>query len=116
MMKKINEKLNKRIKNYKENIDLKLNKKKKEKMVANFKNYLLGILPLEEKLKALLDKYGVLDERFFYYAYLREIYSLANKYQKKTLEKEIALRIKKWEARGLKKSLLLKIKSIIKGK
>jgi|GEM_PF-1490979 len=110
MMERIKEKVNKRIKNYTENLDLKLSQKKKEEMVNNFKNYLLEILPLEEKVKELLDKYGVLNERFFYYAYLREIYSLLNKYQKKTLEKEIALRIKKWQARGLKKFLLLKIK------
>ncbi len=116
MMERIKEKVNKRIKNYTENLDLKLSQKKKEEMVNNFKNYLLEILPLEEKVKELLDKYGVLNERFFYYAYLREIYSLLNKYQKKTLEKEIALRIKKWQARGLKKFLLLKIKKIVKEK
>jgi len=115
-MERIKEKVNKRIKNYTENLDLKLSQKKKEEMVNNFKNYLLEILPLEEKVKELLDKYGVLNERFFYYAYLREIYSLLNKYQKKTLEKEIALRIKKWQARGLKKFLLLKIKKIVKEK
>uniref|UniRef100_A0A7V3ZVU6 Uncharacterized protein n=1 Tax=candidate division WOR-3 bacterium TaxID=2052148 RepID=A0A7V3ZVU6_UNCW3 len=116
MMERIKEKVNKRIKNYTENLDLKLSQKKKEEMVNNFKNYLLEILSLEEKVKELLDKYGVLNERFFYYAYLREIYSLLNKYQKKTLEKEIALRIKKWQARGLKKFLLLKIKKIVKEK
>jgi len=113
-MERINEKLNKRIKNYTENLDLKLSQKKKEEMVNNFQNYLLGILPLEEKVKELLDKYGVLNERFFYYAYLREIYSLLNKYQKKTLEKEINLKIEKWVGRGLKKYLLLKIKTIVK--
>ena len=85
-------------------------------MVKNLARYLEEILPIEERIRAIIKEEKVAKgDGFFYFSFGYEVYSISRNYKGKAKEKEIRIREEKWLMRGLKGEVLKKIEEAIIG-
>ncbi len=107
---------NQRINKYISKLDPEVNKERyeklKEQMVENIIPKLVELSELDIKIKAVLDNHPdtIPTQYFYYFSYCREIWRLRNKYCGIMLYKLISIAEAKWEAKGLNKDILEKLR------
>jgi hypothetical protein len=89
----------------------------KEAMITKIVNIYAELAALDQKIKEILDAHPetIPTQYFYYFSYGRELWRLKNKYGGLVLFKEINALELKWEARGLNKRIMEKMRVDIFG-
>lgn len=112
---------NSRINKYIAKLDPEINKERYEKlreqMIEKVISAYKELASLDAKIKAVLDSHPdtIPTQYLSYFSYAKEIWKLKNKYGGYTLQKLIPITEAKWEARGLNKEIMEKLRIDIFG-
>lgn len=82
-------------------------------MKANYAAYVDEIVPVEEAVRAMLDRERVGPEGFLYMAFARQLWKCKKEYSGAKLVSEAQSRKDKWLARGLDDRVLRKLASVL---
>ncbi len=86
--------------------------KLKEQMIENAIKKYQELATLDNKIKTILDTHPetIPTQYLFYFSYVKEIWRLTNKYSGIMLYKLVAITESKWEAKGLNKEIMEKLR------
>ncbi|MCS7249446.1 MAG: hypothetical protein N2323_02910 [candidate division WOR-3 bacterium] len=110
-----------RINKYIKKLDPEINKKRyeelKEQMIENVIPKYEELASLDARIKAIIDSHPntIPVQYISYFSYVREVWKLTNKYSGIMLLKLIAITEAKWEAKGLNKEIMEKLRVDIFG-
>ncbi len=105
-----------RINKYIAKLEPEINKKRydalKEQMIENVIPKYQELTSLDTKIKAILDSHPdtIPTQYLYYFSYVKEIWRLTNKYSGIMLYKLVAITESKWEAKGLNKEIMEKLR------
>ncbi|MEO0130317.1 MAG: hypothetical protein ABIK76_01290 [candidate division WOR-3 bacterium] len=105
-----------RVNKYIAKLDPEINKKRyeslKEQMIENIIEKYGELAALDTKIKTILDTHPetIPTQYVFYFSYAKEIWRLTNKYSGIMLYKLVAISESKWEAKGLNKEIMEKLR------
>ncbi|MCS7249706.1 MAG: hypothetical protein N2323_05335 [candidate division WOR-3 bacterium] len=105
-----------RINKYIKKLDPEINKQRyeklKEQMIENVIPKYVELASLDAKIKVILDAHPetIPTQYFYYFSYVKELWRLTNKYKGIMLYKLIKIAEDKWEAKGLNKDIMEKLR------